>query len=203
MRSGKLYFGCIWKLNLSLVFTNTFLFSITKWELNSEEDSMFEFKCEDGGALWSSSPLLGARVSERGREEARPPLMDRPGQSFFWGFSNFHSPHLELAFESFLIHFLCLVTAWCIRLKWTERSPGEEKPLPLMEAELWRADLLPISLLLADLDAAWEWPSKRRILSQNWKRGKSVSMIKWSTKEDRYSDVQTKDPDSKLCSLEL
>lgn len=186
MRSGKLYFGCIWKLNLFLVFTNTFLFSITKWELNSEEDSMFEFKCEDGGALWSSSPL-----------------MDRPGQSFFWGFSNFHSPHLELAFESFLIHFLCLVTAWCIRLKWTERSPGEEKPLPLMEAELWRADLLPISLLLADLDAAWEWPSKRRILSQNWKRGKSVSMIKWSTKEDRYSDVQTKDPDSKLCSLEL
>ena len=45
---------------------------------------MFEFKCEDGGALWSSSPLLGARVSEcSGRGEARPPLMDRPGQSFF------------------------------------------------------------------------------------------------------------------------
>ena len=125
----------------------TFLFSITKWELNSEEDSMFEFKCEDGGALWSSSPLLGARVSESsGRGEARPPLMDPPGQSFFWGFSNFHSPHSELAFESCLIHFLCLVTAWCIRLKWTERSP-EEKPLLLMEAELWRADLLLKSLV--------------------------------------------------------
>lgn len=33
---------------------------------------MFEFKCEDGGALWSSSPLLGARVSERERGGETP-----------------------------------------------------------------------------------------------------------------------------------
>ena len=34
---------------------------------------MFEFKCEDGGALWSSSPLLGARVSESSGGGRRDP----------------------------------------------------------------------------------------------------------------------------------
>lgn len=41
---------------------------------------MFEFKCEDGGASVEPSSLLKNMKEER---EARPPLMDRPGQSFF------------------------------------------------------------------------------------------------------------------------